>query len=311
MNKVICVYSASSNAIDPSYFKAASRLGTEIAVRGDILLFGGGLTGLMGKCARAVHRNGGKVIGVIPEALNEKGIVYEACDELVVTGTMRDRKALMETRSDAFIALPGGFGTIEEIMEIITLKQLGYHSKPIAIMNIKGCYDPLLAQFKALIREHFAKPACMELFFVSGDAGEVLRYIDNDVPAVRERWLTAVDTVRENTAESPAFEYCKLEIFIPKTHMDPLAKALRDTGAGAMGNYDSCLSYSEVTGCWRPLSGANPYDGQLNAVSSAPELKVEVLCRSERVAETIRAVKAVHPYEVPVINAIPLYQTGL
>jgi hypothetical protein len=78
-----------------------------------------------------------------------------------------------------------------------------------------------------------------------------------------------------------------------------------------MGHYDSCLSYSQVTGCWRPLPGANPFEGQINVVSSTPELKVEVLCRREKVRETIRAVKAIHPYEVPVINALPLYGTGI
>jgi uncharacterized protein (TIGR00730 family) len=141
MNKVICVFSASSNTVDRVYFDAASRLGREIACRKDQFLFGGGLTGLMGECARAGHRHGGRVIGVIPEALNERGIVYESCDELVVTADMRTRKAAMDARSDAFIALPGGFGTIEEIMEIITLKQLRYHAKPIVILNIGGYYD--------------------------------------------------------------------------------------------------------------------------------------------------------------------------
>lgn len=122
MNKVICVFSSSSNTIDQAYFSAADELGREIAIRGSTLLFGGGLTGLMGACARAVHSQGGRVVGVIPEALNEKGIVYDGCDELIVASDMRERKAQMDARSNAFIALPGGFGTIEEVMEIITLK---------------------------------------------------------------------------------------------------------------------------------------------------------------------------------------------
>jgi uncharacterized protein (TIGR00730 family) len=193
MNKVICVYSSSSNTIDTVYFDAASRLGQEIAERGDSFLFGGGLTGLMGSCARAVHQNSGHVIGIIPEALNEKGIVYEHCDELVVTKGMRERKAVMDERSDAFIALPGGYGTIEEIMEIITLKQLRYHAKPIVVLNINGYYDSLLRQFETVITQQFAKPECRALYYVTDDVTDALRYIDGYTPCgYEERWLTDV-----------------------------------------------------------------------------------------------------------------------
>lgn len=122
MNKVICVYSSSSCIIDKIYFEAAGRLGAEIARRGDSFLYGGGVRGLMGAAAKAVQREHGRVIGIIPEALNIKGVVYESCDELVVTPGMRERKAIMDKRSDAFIALPGGYGTLEELLEIITLK---------------------------------------------------------------------------------------------------------------------------------------------------------------------------------------------
>jgi uncharacterized protein (TIGR00730 family) len=193
MNKVICVYSSSSNTIGQEYFDAASRLGHEVAERGDSFLFGGGLTGLMGSCARAVHQKNGQVIGIIPEALNEKGIVYEHCDELVVTKGMRERKAVMDERSDAFIALPGGYGTIEEIMEIITLKQLRYHEKPIVILNINGYYDNLLRQFETVISQQFAKPECGELYYVTDDVTAALEYIDTYTPCVyEERWLTDV-----------------------------------------------------------------------------------------------------------------------
>lgn len=194
MNKVICVYSSSSWAIDPVYFDAASALGREIAAKGDLFLFGGGLTGLMGACARSVHQHNGQVIGIIPEALNIKGIVYDKCDELVVTKGMRERKATMDERSDAFIALPGGFGTMEEILEIITLKQLRYHNKPIVILNINNFYDKLLEQFHTVIRQHFAKTECNELFFVTEDVSSALEYIDSYAPPVFEnRWLTAVE----------------------------------------------------------------------------------------------------------------------
>ena len=107
------------------------------------------------------------------------------------------------------------------------------------------------------------------------------------------------------------FKYCKLEIFIPETHLAVLQKALQEADAGHIGKYDCCLSYSRVTGCWRPLEGANPYLGSAGEISSEPELKVEVTCRMDRVAETVAAVKRVHPYEEPVINVIPLLGTGL
>lgn len=106
------------------------------------------------------------------------------------------------------------------------------------------------------------------------------------------------------------FLYCKMEIFIPKSHLKALQEALRSVDAGHIGNYDNCLSYSEVTGCWRPLAGSNPYFGQEDIVSAEPELKVEVTCLRKKVDTTIEAIKKVHPYEEPVINVIPLYRTS-
>ncbi|WP_326975247.1 divalent cation tolerance protein CutA [Caproicibacter sp. BJN0012] len=107
------------------------------------------------------------------------------------------------------------------------------------------------------------------------------------------------------------FEFCKMEIFVPKSHLEAIRRALQSADAGHIGNYDSCLSYSEVTGCWRPLEGSHPYRGEQNRICAEKECKVEVICKKDSVEETIRAVKAAHPYEVPVINVIPLYRTGL
>ena len=104
--------------------------------------------------------------------------------------------------------------------------------------------------------------------------------------------------------------YCKLEIFIPETHLHLLQRALQEVDAGHIGNYDCCLSYSPVTGCWRPLEGTTPYLGNIGEISCEPELKVEVTVCAERVDETIAAIKRVHPYEEPVINAIPLWRTS-
>lgn len=106
------------------------------------------------------------------------------------------------------------------------------------------------------------------------------------------------------------FPYCKLEIFIPESHLAVLQRALREVDAGHIGNYDCCLSYSPVTGCWRPLDGTAPYLGHIGQISAEPELKVEVACRTARVDETVEAVKKIHPYEEPVINVIPLYRTS-
>jgi cytokinin riboside 5'-monophosphate phosphoribohydrolase len=194
MNKNICVYSSSSCNIDNMYFDTAAELGRQIAIQGDTLLFGGGLLGLMGATAKAVHQNNGKVIGVIPKALNLQGVVYESCNELIVTEGLRERKAVMDSKSHAFIALPGGYGTLEELMEIITLKQLGYHNKPVVILNVNGFYQDLLALFEQFIDQHFAKPDCRKLYQVTNDVREALAYIETYQPFVfREKWLTDVD----------------------------------------------------------------------------------------------------------------------
>lgn len=107
------------------------------------------------------------------------------------------------------------------------------------------------------------------------------------------------------------FAYCKLEIFLPEEALPAVARALREAGAGHIGKYDSCLSYSRVTGCWRPLEGTSSYLGQVGEISAEPELKVEVTCPTEKVDQVLAAVKRAHPYEEPVINAIPLYRVGI
>ena len=106
------------------------------------------------------------------------------------------------------------------------------------------------------------------------------------------------------------FKYCKIEVYIPQTHLSLLQHVLREVDAGHIGNYDSCLSYSEVTGCWRPLEGSCPYNGKINVLSSETQLKADVVCLMNDVDKTIDAIKTVHPYEVPVINVIPMYRLG-
>jgi uncharacterized protein (TIGR00730 family) len=191
MNRVICVYSSSSNLVDKIYFKTAEELGAVIAKNGDFFLNGGSTIGLMGASAKAVHAAGGKVIGIIPKMLNIKGVVYEYCDELIEACDLRERKSLMDSRSDAFIALPGGFGTLEELMEIISLKQLKCHNKPIVILNVGGFYDKLIELFNTFIQCKFVDEVYRTLFFVTEDVEEAIRYIDSYVPPhYSDKWTT-------------------------------------------------------------------------------------------------------------------------
>ncbi len=156
-------------------------LGAELARKGFCLVYGGGEYGLMGKLAASVQENGGRVIGVIPEALMPRA--YIQADELIVTKDMRKRKATMENRADAFITLPGGFGTLEELLEIITLKQLQFHQKAVVIVNTLGYFDHLLSQFEHLYESHFTNPAYRNLYHVVENAAQAVEYVEGYAPA--------------------------------------------------------------------------------------------------------------------------------
>jgi len=185
----ICVYSSSSDHLDAVYYETARELARLMAARGHTLVYGGGNNGLMGAMAAEMQRTGGgRIVGVIPIALKEAGYCLETIDEVIVTDGMRDRKAVMEERADAFVALPGGFGTFEELLEVITLKQLRYHAKAIVILDVDGYYDPLLAQFERMFDRRFAKRKFAQLYHVSTDPGEALEYLEHyapDPPATR------------------------------------------------------------------------------------------------------------------------------
>ncbi len=140
----ICVYCSASDAIDVKYFKAAAELGAAIARRGDTLVYGGASAGLMGAVARSAQEGGAKVLGIIPQVLVDLEVAYHNADELLVVGDMRERKAAMEAHADAFIGLPGGIGTLEEVFEIMTLRYLKQTTKPLVLLNVEGFYDPLL-----------------------------------------------------------------------------------------------------------------------------------------------------------------------
>jgi uncharacterized protein (TIGR00730 family) len=183
MSQTLCVYCSSSDAVARTFFETAEEVGARLARQGYALIYGGGRIGLMGALARAAHQNGGRVIGVIPEFLHSKGLAYEAADELVITRDLRERKATMEARADGFVTLPGGFGTLEEALEIITLKQLGQHAKPIVIVNTQDFYAPLLQLMERIYRERFAKPEYRQLYHFASDVGEVFSYLATYQPA--------------------------------------------------------------------------------------------------------------------------------
>ena len=178
--KSICVYCGSSDDIDPAYRQAAKDLGKAIAEHGDQLVYGGGSVGLMGDCARAVHEHGGKVVGVIPESLSTVEIAYHNADELIVTKTMRERKQIMDDRADAFVVLPGGFGTLEELAEILVLKILNYTDRPLIVVNPDGFYDPLIELVTHFVDKQFAKPRHLELVSFVGAVEQVYGSIDLD-----------------------------------------------------------------------------------------------------------------------------------
>jgi hypothetical protein len=190
MPKLLCVYCSSSDRLDPKYYAAAAELGRALVARGWGLVYGGGKTGLMGVVARAVKESGGRVVGVIPEFMKVRELAYDEADEIVTVVTMRERKLLMETRADAFVTLPGGFGTLEEIMEILTLRQLGVVKKPCVFFNQDGFYDDLLRLFDRMLAEKFFKPSNLQLFRVATTVPEIFMQIEQpDTAPVESKWF--------------------------------------------------------------------------------------------------------------------------
>jgi len=152
-------------------------LGHEMVSRHMTLIYGGGNNGLMGTLSEKIHERGGHIIGVITNELMNLGYAYEGADEMIVAGGMRERKAVMDSLADGFIGFPGGYGTLEELLEIITLKQLGLHDKPIVILNVHGFFNNLLKQFETGFSERFIAEECRSLYYVTDDVGEALEYI--------------------------------------------------------------------------------------------------------------------------------------
>lgn len=179
----ICVYGAASPTIDEKYIKAVEAMGEELAKRGHSLVFGGGGNGLMGAAARGFKKGNAHIIGVIPKFFDDEKVeaICDFCNELIMPETMRERKQIMEDNADAFIVVPGGIGTYEEFFEILTLKQLCRHTKPIALYNIFGFYNELNATMLSAMDKEFIKDNCKELYFISDDLEKIMNYIETPV----------------------------------------------------------------------------------------------------------------------------------
>lgn len=173
----ICVYCGSRPGNDPAFTQSAEAVGHWIGSHGGQLVYGGGRSGLMGTVAAATRLAGGRVVGVIPQALVDKELANHLCDELHIVQTMHERKALMAERSDAFLALPGGIGTFEELFEVWTWRQLGYHDKPLGLLNVAGYYDGLMTFLNASVANGFMGVWQMDLLRATDDASALLRHL--------------------------------------------------------------------------------------------------------------------------------------
>lgn len=189
----VCVFAASSDAAVAAFGDAAERLGQLLAEAGMTLVYGAGKVGLMGSVAASVHRHGGHVVGVIPEKLDVDALTYRACDELIVTQTMSERKAIMAARADGFVVLPGGFGTLEELFEVLVGKQLGYHGKPIVFLNTGGAFDGLMAYFADMVSVDLVRADQCDLFSVAITPEGALEALRTHQPTpVTGKWTAPV-----------------------------------------------------------------------------------------------------------------------
>jgi uncharacterized protein (TIGR00730 family) len=190
----VCVFCGSSAGSDPRFAQAASELGALLASEGITLVYGGGHVGLMGILADAVLANGGKVIGVIPRALWDREVGHRSLTELHVVETMHERKAMMASLADAFVALPGGLGTLEEVFEVWTWAQLGIHDKPVGFLDVEGFYAPLLAFLDGAVDAGFVRSAHRAMAIVDGDGASLLKRMAEYEPPRVTKWISAQAT---------------------------------------------------------------------------------------------------------------------
>jgi uncharacterized protein (TIGR00730 family) len=173
MAKLLCVYCSASRHLDEGYYAAAEAVGRSMVANGWGLVYGGGNVGMMGVVARSVKAAGGHVVGVIPGFMKQRELAYEEADELVTVGSMRERKQVMEERASAFLALPGGIGTLEELAEIMTLRYINRLDKPVVVLNHGGYYDDLIRFFERMTAERFKSPGLKDLYSVAGAVHEI------------------------------------------------------------------------------------------------------------------------------------------
>lgn len=190
----VAVFCASSDGVDPEIFKMARIVGEVLAKRDIRLIYGGSKLGLMGQVAAGVMENGGFVTGVIPEFLKTKEVVHTGLDRLITTKDMHERKLTMNELSDAFITLPGGFGTLEELFEIVTWSQLGLHRKPIGLLNINGFYDDLLSMLKNMTAKGLLKEENLEILLVADSIEELLKLMYNYKARPVPKWMNKNQT---------------------------------------------------------------------------------------------------------------------
>ena len=185
----ICVFCGSNPGMQDDYRRAAEALGRRLAESGIRLVYGGGSCGLMGAVADAALAGGGHVLGVIPHAIERRELAHRGVSELHVVGSMHERKAMMNEKSDAFLALPGGLGTYEELFEVLSWAQLGIHRKPIAILNVAGYFDPLLVMLDHALREKFLRPEHHALLLHGADIDDLLARMADYKSTIVEKWL--------------------------------------------------------------------------------------------------------------------------
>ena len=182
MIKNVCIFASSCNFLEEIYYKDAKMLGKLLAESGFDVVYGGSCLGLMWACAGEVKVNGGKLTGIMPEKLQKMDVFSEYCDEFHVTPCMRTRKEKMDKLSDALIALPGGFGTLEELSEMIVQKQLGYNQKAVVILNTNGFYNKLLEFFEVIIEQKFANKKAENLYYIANTPEDAVSYLKNYKP---------------------------------------------------------------------------------------------------------------------------------
>lgn len=176
----ICIFCSSSKVLEQDYYNKSIEIADKLSLfDNNTLIYGSGAIGIMGEVSRVFKKNGRKIIGIIPEKLNVDGVASDYDNEQIITKNMHLRKDKMRELSDAYVALPGGFGTLDELLEIITLKQLQYHFKPIVIYNINGFYNDLISMFNKIFNEKFANSKFREIIFITENANEAINYLKN------------------------------------------------------------------------------------------------------------------------------------